>query len=78
MSRTKLNITYTEKLLIFLLYYQKNVSKYEFWTRKNVLAEKDLLEKASTIERFEYSPLGKAFEKQTKVIKKQTEVLNNK
>ena len=78
MSKTKLNITYTEKLLIFLLYYQKNVSKYEFWTRKNVLAEKDLLEKASTIERFEYSPLGKAFEKQTKVIKKQTEVLNNK
>ena len=65
-------------MLIFLLYYQKNVSKYEFWTRKNVLAEKDLLEKASTIERFEYSPLGKAFEKQTKVIKKQTEVLNNK
>ena len=78
MSKTKLNITYTEKLLIFLLYYQKNVSKYEFWTRKNVLAEKDLLEKASIIERFEYSPLGKAFEKQTKVIKKQTEVLNNK
>ena len=78
MSKTKLNITYTEKLLIFLLYYQKNVSKYEFWTRKNVLAEKYLLEKASTIERFEYSPLGKAFEKQTKVIKKQTEVLNNK
>ena len=78
MSKTKLNITYTEKLLIFLLYYQKNVSKYEFWTRKNVLAEKDLLEKASTIERFEYSPLGKAFEKQTKVIKKQTGVLNNK
>ena len=27
---------------------------------------------------FEYSPLGKAFEKQTNVIKKQIEVINKK
>ena len=31
-----------------------NVSKYEFLTGKDVLLEKDLLEKAATIKRFEY------------------------
>ena len=36
-----------------------NVSKYEFLTSKDVLTEKDLLEKAATLKRFEYSPLGK-------------------
>ena len=37
--------------------------------------KKNLLEKATTLKRFEYSPLDKAFEKQTNVIKKQTEVI---
>ena len=36
-----------------------------------------MLKKAATLKRFEYSPLGKAFEKQT-VIKKQTEVINER
>ena len=36
-----------------------NVSKYEFLTKKDVLPEKDLLEKAATIKLFKYSPLGK-------------------
>ena len=36
-----------------------NVSKYQFLTDKDVLPETDLLEKAATIERFEYAPLGK-------------------
>ena len=36
-----------------------NVSKYEFLTGKGVLPEKDLLEKATTMKRFECSPLGK-------------------
>ena len=36
-----------------------NVSKYEFLTGKNILREKGLLEKAPTIKRFEYAPLGK-------------------
>ena len=36
-----------------------NVSKYEFLSSKDVLSEKDLLEKAATIKRLEYSPLGK-------------------
>ena len=36
-----------------------NVSKYEFLTGKGVLPEKELLEKASTMKRFECFPLGK-------------------
>ena len=52
--------------------YHNLISKYEF------LAGKDSnLFKAATLKRFEYSLLGKAFEKQT-VIKKQTEVVNKK
>ena len=35
-----------------------NVSKYELLTGKDVLPEKDLLEKAATIKRFEFVPLG--------------------
>ena len=45
-----------------------NVSKYEFLIGKDVLSEKVLLEIAAGIKRFEYSLLGKAFEKQTNVI----------
>ena len=40
-----------------------NVSKYEFLTSKDVLPEKYLLEKAATMKRFEYSPLGKELKK---------------
>ena len=36
-----------------------NVSKYKFLSSKDVLSEKDLLEKAATIKILEYSPLGK-------------------
>ena len=36
-----------------------NVSKYEYLTGKDVLPEKDLLEKDTTMKRFEYSPLGR-------------------
>ena len=46
------------------------ISKYEFLTKKVVLPEKYLLEKAAKLKGFEYSPLGKAFEKQNNVIKK--------
>ena len=44
-----------------------SVSKYEFLTGKDVLPEKDLLAKAATLKRFEYSPLGKELKKQTSV-----------
>ena len=47
-----------------------NVSKYEFLTGKDVLPEKDLLEKAATLKRFEYSPLGSELKKQTSVAEK--------
>ena len=36
-----------------------NVSKCEFLTGKDALPKKDLLEKAATMKRFEYSPLAK-------------------
>ena len=42
-----------------------NVSKYEFLTGKDVLTEKNLLEKAATMKRFEYLPIGKKLKAQT-------------
>ena len=39
-------------------------------TGKDVLVEEDLLEKAATIKRFEYSPLGSELKKQTNIVKK--------
>ena len=45
-------------------------------TGKDVLPEKDLLEKAATIKRFEYSLLGKELKKKTKVAEKQYQGLN--
>ena len=47
-----------------------NVSKYEYLTGKDALLETDLLEKAVTIKRFEYSALGKKFKKQTSASEK--------
>ena len=42
-----------------------NLDKYERLTGEDILPEKGLLEKAATIKRFEYSPLGCEFKKQT-------------
>ena len=47
-----------------------NVSKYEFLTGKDVLPNKDLLEKAATKKRFEYSGLGKTLKRQNRVVEK--------
>ena len=52
-----------------------NVSKYEFLTGKDLSSEKEQLEKAAALKRFEYSPLGKAFEKQTNVLKNKQRLL---
>ena len=41
-----------------LLYHQENLVNI-FSTGKNVLLEKDLLEKAATLNRFDYSSFGK-------------------
>ena len=40
--------------------------------------KKDLLEKAATIKRFEYSPLGKELKAQTDIAKDQYKFLNIK
>ena len=56
-----------------------NVSKYKFLTGKDVLSEKDLLEKATKIKIFENSPLGNKLRKvmlQKNSIKNQTRFLN--
>ena len=54
-----------------------NVNKYEFFTGKDVLPGKDLLEKAAVIKRIEYSPLDKELKKQTSVPEKQYQKLEN-
>ena len=41
------------------LYHKEMLVNLNFWTGKVVLPENELLEKATTIKRFEYSPLGK-------------------
>ena len=46
-------------------------------TGKDVLAEIDLLEKAATMKRFEYSPLGKELKAQTDMAKKQYQKLGD-
>ena len=51
-----------------------NVGKCEFLTGKDVLPEKVLLEKVVTIKRFEYSPLGSEFKKQTEIAKNNDKV----
>ena len=48
-----------------------NVSKYEFLTGKDVLLEKEMLQKAVTIKSFEYVALDKEKKKQTDIAKKQ-------
>ena len=49
-----------------------NVSGYEFLTGKDFAPEKDLLEKAATMKRFEYSSLGKKLKAQNDIAKKQS------
>ena len=67
-SKTKLNlIRQTVKISILS---SENVSKYEFLTGKDVLPEKELLEKAAAIKRFEYSPLCRAFVNRLKLLEK--------
>ena len=44
---------------------------------KDVLPQKDLLEKAATIKRFEYFRLGKELKEQTDIAKKQYQKLDD-
>ena len=54
----------------------ENVNEYKFLTGKDVLPEKDLLEKAAAIKIFEYSPLGKDLKEQTGAAKKEYQKLH--
>ena len=54
-----------------------NAGRHEFLTANDVLPENDLLEKASTMKRFEYSLLGKEFKAQTDIAKKQYHKLDD-
>ena len=54
-----------------------NVSKYELLTDKDVLPEKYLLEKATTMKRFDYSSLGKELNAQTDIAKKPYQKLDD-
>ena len=54
----------------------RNLIKCEFLTEKDVLPEKDLLQKAVALKRFEYSSLGKELKTQTSVAEKQFQGLN--
>ena len=54
-----------------------NVRKYKFLTGKDVIPEKDLIEKAATMKIFEYLHLGKELKAQTGIAKKQYQKLGN-
>ena len=54
-----------------------NFSKYEFLTGKDVLPKKYLLEKATIMKRFEYSPFNKELKAQTDFAKKQYQKLDD-
>ena len=54
----------------------ENVSKYEFLTCQDVLPKIKVLEKASSIKRFEYLPIGKELKAQTSATKKQCQKLD--
>ena len=53
----------------------ENVGKHEFLTGKDVLSETDLLGKAETMKRFQYSPLGKELKVKTDIAKEQYQKL---
>ena len=46
-----------------------NVGKYEFLTGKDIFSEKDVLEKAVTMKRFEYSLLVSDFKEKNQQLK---------
>ena len=54
----------------------RNVSKHEFLTDKDVLPQKDLLEKAAALKIFEYLPLCKELKAKTSAAEKQYQKLN--
>ena len=55
----------------------ENVTEYKFLTDKDVLPEKDLLDKAATMKRSEYLLFGKELRSQTDIAKKQYQKLED-
>ena len=55
----------------------RNGRKYELFTGEDVLPEKELLEKAASVKRFEHSLLGKELKKQPSVAEKQYQKFGN-
>ena len=58
-----------DKLRRFQFYHQEEQVKLNFG-QQDVLPEEELLQKAATIKRFEYSPLGIQLKIQTDIVKK--------
>ena len=60
----------------YQLYHQAKLNNYEYLTGEGILPsnQQQIIEQA----KFTYSPLGKAFEKQTKTIEDQTKIIKNK
>ena len=65
------NIILTEKLPKYQLYHQAKIDKFKYVTGKDILPsnQQQIIEQA----KFNYSSLGKAFEKQIKIIEDQGE-----
>ena len=63
------NMILIERLQKYQLYHQAIIDKYEYLTGEDILPsnQQQMIEQAT----FTYSPLGKAFEKQTKTIEDQ-------
>ena len=66
----------TDKLLRFLLYCKEMLVNINFNWQRCFTRKNDLLEKAATIKRFEYSVLGKELKAQTDIAKKQYQGLS--
>ena len=71
LSKTKLNMIEIRQTAKISAFSSRNVSKYEFLNSKDVLPEKDLLEKAAALKIFKYSPLGKELKGKSSAAEKQ-------
>ena len=73
LTKTGLNVILIDKILALS---SGNVGKCEFLTGKDVLPERDLLDKEAIMKTFEYSPLGSELKKQTSIAEKQYQELD--
>lgn len=73
LTKTGLNVILIDKILALR---SGNNGKCEFLTGKDVLPERDLLDKEAIMKTFEYSPLGSELKKQTSIAEKQYQELD--